>query len=103
MTALDEALKAVTDAVYMENERGGEARGVVRQIGTTLGLALGIDPVGGEVWSPANMQRVVDAVRALKAEADQLRKGKQPVVNIHLSGVQLDPTTVRYYYGEESK
>ncbi|WP_367135859.1 hypothetical protein [Saccharothrix sp. HUAS TT1] len=71
--ALEAALEAIRGAVYEENERGGEARGIVQAIGRLVGVDLGKDPLDGNVWSPANMRRVVTAVDALRRQNAQLR------------------------------
>ncbi|MFD6636731.1 hypothetical protein ACFWDN_13010 [Micromonospora chalcea] len=65
------ALKAVERAVYAENERGGEARAVVAEVGRLLGVRLGADVIG-ETWAVANMQRVVKAVRDMRDSRDAL-------------------------------
>lgn len=46
-----------------ENDKGGEARAVVSEIADIVGVDLSDEPRDGQRWSPANMQRVVDAVR----------------------------------------
>ncbi|MEU7570291.1 hypothetical protein [Micromonospora sp. NPDC049240] len=68
---LQAALKAVEGAVYAENERGGEARAVVAEVGRLVGISLGAQVIG-EVWAVANMQRVIKAVRDMRDSRDAL-------------------------------
>lgn len=74
---LNRVVDAVRDAVerqgarvLAENERGGEARAVVADVARLLGLDLSTNrPLAmSEMWSPANMARVTDAVRVLVDE-----------------------------------
>ncbi|MCG8926616.1 hypothetical protein [Lentzea sp. CC55] len=71
--ALQAALAAVEHAVYDENERGGEARGLLMEIGRLVGVDLTRDQPDGQTWSPANMRRVVDGVDSLRRQNAQLR------------------------------
>ncbi|ATI18840.1 hypothetical protein SEA_DIANE_56 [Streptomyces phage Diane] len=61
------------EALYYENEVGGEARGVVGQIANLVGLPLS-PPVDGNIWSLANMTRVIRAVNELVEENKSLRR-----------------------------
>ncbi|MCX2949905.1 hypothetical protein [Lentzea sp. NEAU-D7] len=70
---LHRAMEAVQEAVYEENERGGEARGLLAEIGRLVGVNLGENPLGGQTWDLANMRRVVDAVDGLRRQNAQLR------------------------------
>lgn len=82
--ALLKALKAVEDAVYHENAVGGEARAVVLKIARDLDVTLHDDVLAGNIWSPENMHRVVEAVRDVKvrlraAEARlAIHEGREP-------------------------
>ncbi|ATI18757.1 hypothetical protein SEA_DAUDAU_56 [Streptomyces phage Daudau] len=58
-------------SLYYENEIGGQARNVVAQIAKLAGVELS-PPLDGNIWSPANMQRVVTEVAAIVQERDQL-------------------------------
>lgn len=55
-------------AAYNQNSIGGEARYVVQKIAQVVGLPLGDAIVGGNVWSPQNMARVIAAVQGLVNE-----------------------------------
>lgn len=61
------------DAVEGESERGDEARRVVSTIAHEVGVDLSTDVEGDEVWSHANMLRVVRGVRALRHEVARHR------------------------------
>jgi hypothetical protein len=64
------------DAAYRQNSQGGEARNVVGQIAKAAGVTLSsafVRPLGGDVWSPANMARVLKGVQDLVAENQSLR------------------------------
>jgi hypothetical protein len=64
------------EAAYRQNDQGGEARDVVAQIAKAAGVTLSsafIRPLAGNVWSPANMARVVKGVQDLVAENQALR------------------------------
>jgi hypothetical protein len=61
-------------AVNRENERGGEARQVVLTTARILDIELAEEPLGGEMWSPKNMQRVQRAARSLVQENNDLRR-----------------------------
>lgn len=58
-------------SLYYENEIGGQARNVVAQVAKLAAVELS-PPLDGNIWSPANMQRVVTAVAAIVQERDQL-------------------------------
>jgi hypothetical protein len=63
-------------SAYAQNDKGGEARNVVAQIAKTAGVTLSsafIRPLDGDVWSPANMARVLKGVQDLVAENQSLR------------------------------
>jgi hypothetical protein len=60
------------EALYFENEVGGEARGIVGQIANVVGVNLS-PPLDGNVWSPANMQRVVESVKVLVEQVENLQ------------------------------
>jgi hypothetical protein len=65
------------DAAYRQNDKGGEARNVVGQIAKAAGVTLSsafIRPLDGDVWSPANMARVLQGVQDLAAENQALRE-----------------------------
>jgi hypothetical protein len=53
-----------TEAIYKENERGGEARMIAARIGDLLNVDLTREVVGGDVWSQKNMERVLAAAHA---------------------------------------
>jgi hypothetical protein len=59
---------AAMEAVYAENERGGEARSVVAEAAGALGVDLN-DSFDAR-WDRDNMARVVPAAAALKKERD---------------------------------
>jgi hypothetical protein len=64
------------EAAYEQNSKGGEARDVVAQIAKAAGVTLSsafIRPLDGDVWSPANMARVLQGVQELVAENQSLR------------------------------
>jgi hypothetical protein len=64
------------EAAYAQNSKGGEARDVVGQIAKAAGVTLSsafIRPLDGDVWSPANMARVLQGVKDLAAENQALR------------------------------
>jgi cytochrome c2 len=64
------------EAAYAQNSKGGEARDVVGQIAKAAGVTLSsafIRPLGGDVWSPANMARALTGVQELVAENQALR------------------------------
>ena len=63
--ALEAAMEASIDALYDENDRGGEARNVLAIIGERLGVDLAVNPREGAVWGRANMLRVDEAVQEL--------------------------------------
>lgn len=50
-----------------ENERGGEARDVVLRVARALGVDLAREIRGGDLWSPENMERAVDAAKRARA------------------------------------
>ncbi|AXQ61112.1 hypothetical protein SEA_HANK144_59 [Streptomyces phage Hank144] len=62
------------DAVYRENDIGGQAREIVGLIARVVGVNLGSNPLDGNVWSPRNMMRVVQAAQELAGEHEVLRK-----------------------------
>ncbi len=66
-SAWDELAEAIFDGLYAENRRGGEAREVVYQISTIVGVDLSSDIVDNETWAPLNMSRVTEKVRHLQA------------------------------------
>ncbi|MFD7677498.1 hypothetical protein [Streptomyces sp. NPDC060187] len=64
------------EAAYAQNSKGGEARHVVAQIAKAAGVTLSsafIRPLDGDVWSPANMARVLTGVQELAGENQSLR------------------------------
>ncbi|AVO22541.1 hypothetical protein PBI_PAEDORE_58 [Streptomyces phage Paedore] len=66
-------------AAYEQNSQGGEARRVVGLIARAAGVNLGAShegprPLDGDVFSPRNMMRVVQAVQELAGEHKALRK-----------------------------
>lgn len=67
---LDAADEAHIKRLHEENEIGGQARQVVSDVAVALGVVLGDTGPRMSVWDPANMQRVVAAAKALKAERD---------------------------------
>ncbi|ATI18678.1 hypothetical protein SEA_AMETHYST_56 [Streptomyces phage Amethyst] len=68
-----ECLTRRCEALYYENEVGGEARGVVGQIANVLGVNLS-PPLDGNVWSLANMTRVIREAERLVEENKSLRR-----------------------------
>lgn len=65
------------DAVYRENNIGGQARHIVALLAKVVGIELSsatVRPLDGNVWSPANMMRVVEATQQLVGEHEVLRK-----------------------------
>jgi hypothetical protein len=64
------------EAAYKQNSIGGEARHVVGKIAAIVGQPMS-PPLDRNVWSPANMGRVIAAVQELVNEVEDLRK-KQP-------------------------
>ncbi|GAB7187135.1 hypothetical protein ATKI12_6966 [Kitasatospora sp. Ki12] len=56
-------------AIYAENARGGEARGVVAEVARVLGVDIDTGP--GHRWDLDHMRRVVDAAKALTAQTDE--------------------------------
>jgi hypothetical protein len=62
------------EAAYKQNDQGGEARYVVQKIAQVVGLPLGDAIVGGNIWSPQNMGRVIAAVQELVNEQDTHRQ-----------------------------
>ncbi|MFF3249695.1 hypothetical protein ACFYWP_01460 [Actinacidiphila glaucinigra] len=75
------------DAVYAENDRGGEARGIVGMVAKLAGVQLGTNPLDGNIWSPRNMMRVVEAVQKLADANANLRQA-------HARRNQADDKTV---------
>lgn len=61
-------------AAYKQNDIGGQARYVVNKIAQVVGLPLGEGILGGDVWSPQNMARVIAAVQELVNEREVHRK-----------------------------
>ncbi|QPB09884.1 hypothetical protein KGG73_gp50 [Streptomyces phage Sentinel] len=64
------------EAAYKQNDIGGQARHVVGKIAAIVGQPMS-PPLDRNVWSPANMGRVIAAVQELVNEVEDLRK-KQP-------------------------
>ncbi|MGM9381075.1 hypothetical protein [Streptomyces antibioticus] len=62
------------EAAYKQNSQGGEARHVVAKVAQVLGFRLGDAIVDRNVWSPANMARVIKAVQEVVNENEELRK-----------------------------
>ncbi|WDS51773.1 hypothetical protein SEA_TRIUMPH_59 [Streptomyces phage Triumph] len=61
------------EAAYKQNDQGGQARYVVGKIAAIAGQPMS-PPLDGNVWSPANMGRVIRAVQELVNEHEVLRK-----------------------------
>lgn len=61
------------EAAYKQNSIGGEAREAVGKIAFIIGQPMS-PPLDGNVWSPANMGRVIWAVQQLANENERLRK-----------------------------
>ncbi|MGW5130846.1 hypothetical protein [Streptomyces sp. NPDC004135] len=61
-------------AAYNQNSIGGQARYVVQKIARVVGLPLGDAILGGNIWSPQNMARVIAAVQELVNEQDAHRQ-----------------------------
>jgi hypothetical protein len=61
-------------AAYNQNNIGGQARYVVQKIAQIVGLPFGDAILGGNIWSPQNMARVIAAVQELANEADVHRQ-----------------------------
>ncbi|MEU0674508.1 hypothetical protein ABZ330_16745 [Streptomyces sp. NPDC006172] len=61
-------------AAYKQNDVGGQARYVVQKIAQVVGLPLGDAIIGGNIWSPQNMARVIAAVQEMVNEQDVHRK-----------------------------
>ncbi|AXQ62382.1 hypothetical protein SEA_TRVXSCOTT_56 [Streptomyces phage TrvxScott] len=62
------------EAAYKQNSQGGEARHVVAKVAMVLGFRLGDAIVDRNVWSPANMARVIKAAQDVVNENEELRK-----------------------------
>ncbi|QFG12469.1 hypothetical protein SEA_ALVY_60 [Streptomyces phage Alvy] len=62
------------EAAYKQNSQGGEARYVVGKVAQVLGFSLGDAIIDRNVWSPANMARVIKAVQDVVNENEALRK-----------------------------
>lgn len=52
-----------------------EARLVVLEAARLLGVNLGADPIDGELWSPANMHRVIEAIASLQYRSARAHGG----------------------------
>ncbi|WAB08761.1 hypothetical protein SEA_ANDRIS_57 [Streptomyces phage Andris] len=61
------------EAAYKQNSIGGEARYAVGKIAAIVGQPM-TPPLDGNVWSPANMGRVIRAVQELANEHEVLRR-----------------------------
>ncbi|WP_329289492.1 hypothetical protein [Streptomyces pseudovenezuelae] len=68
------------EAAYKQNSEGGVARHIVSLIAQEVGLSLGDDIVDRNIWSPANMMRVVVAVQELTMQHKALTQGKPNAV-----------------------
>jgi hypothetical protein len=75
------------EAAYKQNGIGGEARYVVGKIAAIVGQPMS-PPLDGNVWSPANMARVIAAAQQLANENEALRKE-------HAARDQKESTTVK--------
>lgn len=62
------------EAAYKQNSQGGEARHVVQKVAMVLGFRLGDAIVDRNIWSPANMARVIKAAQEVVNENEELRK-----------------------------
>ncbi|MEU4984863.1 hypothetical protein [Streptomyces sp. NPDC021969] len=62
------------EAAYKQNSEGGQARYVVGKVAQVLGLRLGDAIVDRNIWSPANMARVIKAAQEVVNENEELRK-----------------------------
>lgn len=60
--------RAGVDAVYAENERGGQARHVVAEVARVLGVDIDEGP--GHRWDPDHMARVVMAAGQMRGARD---------------------------------
>ncbi|ATI18921.1 hypothetical protein SEA_SQUEAKYCLEAN_58 [Streptomyces phage SqueakyClean] len=67
------------EAAYKQNSIGGEARFVVNKIAQIVGAPWS-PPLDGNVWSPANMGRVIAKVQELVNEVESLRKNQPKTV-----------------------
>jgi hypothetical protein len=70
---LEMLFEAMTEAVDEENRIGGEARGIVLEVGRILGVDLTQDPVDGQTWGEANMRRVVQAAKNSRYDVRRLQ------------------------------
>lgn len=61
------------EAAYKQNSIGGEARFVVGKIAQIVGQPMS-PPLDKNVWSPANMGRVIAVVQQLANEHEAMRK-----------------------------
>ncbi|MGW8953461.1 hypothetical protein [Streptomyces sp. NPDC055709] len=61
------------EAAYKQNSIGGEARYAVGKIAAIVGQPMS-PPLDGNVWSPANMGRVIRAAQELANENETLRR-----------------------------
>ncbi|MFF4054653.1 hypothetical protein ACFYZ0_02560 [Streptomyces sp. NPDC001708] len=68
------------EAAYKQNSEGGEARHIVSLIAREVGLPLGEDIIDRNIWSPANMMRVVVAVQELVKQHETLKQGQPNAV-----------------------
>ncbi|MCD2462424.1 hypothetical protein MBT42_02475 [Streptomyces sp. MBT42] len=67
------------EAAYKQNSIGGEARFVVNKIAKIVDAPWS-PPLDGNVWSPANMGRVIAKVQELVNEVEALRKNQPKTV-----------------------
>lgn len=71
VATIDVLWEAAQTAVYEENGKGGEARGVVAATASALGVDIDEGP--GHRWDHAHMLRVVVAAKARMEELEHLR------------------------------
>ncbi|WP_282203906.1 hypothetical protein [Kitasatospora fiedleri] len=75
------------DALYAENDRGGQARGVVADVAVVLGVDLDAGP--GHRWDEDHMRRVIPAAGELKERA---REAREIIAKMaRLLGVEVSP------------
>jgi hypothetical protein len=60
-------------AIYEENDRGGEARGVIYDAAKLLDINLGDDIRDGDIWSVENMRRIITRIETLTYDNRRLK------------------------------
>ncbi|WNI28645.1 hypothetical protein [Streptomyces sp. ITFR-6] len=77
---LDAADEAHREALYAENDRGGEARQVVADVALILGTDIDAGP--GHRWDADHMQRVVTSAYAVDDERNELAAEKVKLTDL---------------------